>query len=136
MVNQAWIRSLIAGLAALVCYGTWAWYANLGHGPNIALRSGLVQGGYSLILTFLMSLFTEHLYGQFKGRQHQILITTSVVSFVLLATAYTIHRLAQTPEILMTITPGYLIGTAYTLVYVLGLRTADQLRQKSTEISR
>lgn len=124
MTSAAFLRSLLAGLAGFVGYGAWAWYANLDHGSEIAMRSGFVQGGYSLVLTFLMTIVTEALYLRWQQLSGAVVRTTLVVSTILFASAFTIHLLVGTPEILMTITPGFIIGTIYTYVYLLGLRSA------------
>ena len=122
MSRSALLRSLLAGLAGFVGYGAWAWYANLDHGADIAMRSGVVQGGYSLALTFLMTLVTEYLYSKLMNVAAGIIVTTVLVSAILFSSAYTIHMLVGTPEILMTIIPGFIIGTLYTYIYLLGLR--------------
>ena len=126
MTSAGLLRSLVAGLAGFIGYGAWAWYANLDHGPDIAMRSGLVQGGYSLVLTFLMTIVTEALYSSWQHQIAVVIRTTAFVSSILFCSAYTIHMFVGTPEILMTITPGFVIGTIYTYVYVLGLHNASK----------
>lgn len=111
----------MAGLAGFLVYGSWAAYANFDHGMSIATRSGLVQGTYSLVLTFAMTLVTEWLFGRLCRLPGGMVFTVVIVSGVLFATAYVIHRLVGTPEILMTILPGFVIGSIYTSIYVLGL---------------
>ena len=122
MFDSAFARSLFAGLAGFAGYGAWAWYANLDHGDFIAMRSGLVQGGYSLVLTFLMTLVTEILYLRFHGIRYAHLVSTALISVILFVSAYSIHMLVGTPEILMTIFPGWIIGTIYTFFYIVGLK--------------
>ncbi len=101
-------------------YGSWAYFANMAHGEAVAMRGGLVQGGYSLVLTFVMSLVTEFLYAKID----KVGVTVAVVSIILFISAFTIHMLVGTPEILMTIAPGWVIGSVYTVAYLLGLRRA------------
>ena len=124
MLNTPFMRSLLAGLAGFIGYGGWAWYANLDHGDFIAMRSGLVQGSYSLLLTFLMTLVTETVYAKCHRLPGAVPVTTLMISVILFVSAYTIHMFVGTPEILMTIMPGWVIGTIYTLVYILGLKRA------------
>lgn len=119
-MNTPLFRSLGAGLIGFVAYGGWAWYANMAHGDAVAMRSGLVQGVYSLVLTFVTTMLTEALY----ARTRQALLTVGVVSIGLSVGSWFVHMLFGTPEILMTILPGFVIGTAYTAVYVAGLRRA------------
>ena len=120
------LRSLLAGLAGFVAYGGWAYYANSAHGGEIAMRSGLVQGTYSLVLTFLMTLVTEWLFIAFARLPGRVGVATVVISVVLFLSAYGIHMLVGTPEILMTIVPGWIIGSIYTTIYLLGLRRAER----------
>ena len=116
-----WMRSIFSGLAGFVAYGGWAYFANLEHGSAIAMRAGLVQGSYSLVLTFFMTLFTEFAFVKIYGLPFAKLLTTGAIAIVLTSTAYFIHLFVGTPEIIMTILPGALIGTTYTFMYIVGL---------------
>lgn len=122
MLNSPQIRSLLAGVAGFVAYGSWAVYANWAHGETIALRSGLVQGSYSFVLTWVMTLVTEWLFTALADVAYKVPLLMAIICTTLFATAYAINYAAGTPEILMTILPGFMIGSIYTLVYVLGLR--------------
>ena len=120
--NSPLLRSAIAGVAGFVAYGSWAVYANFDHGTAIAVRSGLVQGTYSLILTFLMTSATEWLFSKLAGMAMGAVATTGIVCLLLFASSYGINALVGTPEILMTILPGFIFGSIYTSVYVWGLQ--------------
>jgi hypothetical protein len=48
-------------------------------------------------------------------------LTVTVSMLLLFSTAWVIHFLVGTPEILMTIMPGFVIGSVYTAVYVVSL---------------
>jgi hypothetical protein len=65
LLQSSFARSLGAGIAALLAYGGWALYVNLPHGMFIGWRSGLVQGTYSLVLTFGTTILMEQLYKRF-----------------------------------------------------------------------
>ena len=116
------LRSTVAGIAGFAVYGTWAVYVNASHGMAVAMRSGLVQGTYSFILTLLVTLMTEWLFSKIGSMRFGPAVTVGIVCSMLFATAYAIHMLVSTPEILMTILPGFVIGSLYTSAYVLGLR--------------
>ena len=113
---------MLAGLAGFAAYGGWAVYANWSHGETIAYRSGLVQGSYSFVLTWVMTLVTEWLFRVIPATPFRVVWLMGIVTPILFATAYGINYAAGTPEILMTITPGFIIGSTYTLVYVMGLQ--------------
>jgi len=126
------LRSTLAGILGSIVYGGWAMYANSGHGDAIALRSGLVQGSYSLAITFAMTLVSEWLFLAFAVVPGRVFVTAAVVSGVLFTSSYGIHHIVGTPEILMTIVPGYVIGSVYTVVYLLGLQRQERLLSLST----
>ena len=115
------VRSVLAGALGLVAYGGWAVFANYDHGIAVALRSGAVQGSYSFALTLTMTLLTEWLHGTLSSPRWRAPMTIAVVCALMLSTAYGIHAVAGTPEIWMTILPGFAIGCVYTTVYVAGL---------------
>lgn len=121
MLNSPLVRSLLAGLAGFVAYGGWAVLANWSHGETIAIKSGLVQGSYSFCLTWVMTLATEWLHGLFLNLTYRVWRLMISICSVLFATAYSINYVAGTPEILMTIIPGFIIGSVYTLVYIMAL---------------
>ena len=130
-MNAAFARSLIAAIAGFVAYGGWAFFANVAHGSDMATRAGWVQGSYSFVLTFVMTYVTEWLYRLFSRVPMGMMWTVVLVSIILFSSAYSIHLLVGTPEILMTILPGFVIGTIYTAVYVWGLQRAQPARAQT-----
>ena len=118
------LRSAGAGLAGFVAYGGWAFWANLEHGDAVAMRAGLLQGSYSFALTFASTLLMEGLYAFFVRRGDALrarLATVAVTAVILLAVPVALHMLAGTPEIAMTVAPGFAIGMVYTWIYVAAL---------------
>jgi hypothetical protein len=125
-------RSALAGIAGFLVYGGWAAFANSEHGPAISMRSGFVQGSYSLVLTFAMTMVTEWLFDRFSHgttlpASIRIAALMAIICSGLFSTAYAIHMLVGTPEILMTILPGFLIGSVYTFIYILGLQSGNRV---------
>ena len=118
-LNTPFVRSVLSGLAGFVVYGGWAYLVNVDHGQDLAMMIGLVQGSYSFALTFIMTLVTEWLFEKCDG---QFLTIMAIVCTALFVTPYLIHMFIGTPEILMTILPGFVIGSIYTGVYVMGLK--------------
>lgn len=129
-IASSTVRSLLAATAGLVGYGLWAFFVNHDHGIDAGLRSGLVQGGYSFALTFCMTWFMERLYEFLRPRAHAVWSTVGITIGLLFATAWTINWVARTPEILMTILPGFVIGSIYTAIYMQAL---DRLTTESSE---
>lgn len=123
------VRSMVAGVVGFLGYGGWAYFANMAHGMEIALRAALAQGMYCLGITFAMTLLTEYLF--LRGGAVWRVIT--LVSVFLLAGAYLIHFYIETPEILLTILPGWSIGLVYTTVYILSMRRYLAAQRDSRE---
>ncbi|MEM1435282.1 MAG: hypothetical protein AAGG11_14575 [Pseudomonadota bacterium] len=119
--RSAWWRSLGAAVAGFLVYGGWAYYVNADHGQSIGMRSGLLQGSYSFVLTLVTTLLMERLYRTFAAGQHPVVLTVIVTGVLLFTIPCVIHGLAGTPEILMTVLPGFLIGMVYTTVYTMSL---------------
>jgi len=132
-MNGANLRSLVAATAAGVGYGAWAWFANSAAGDEAALKAALVQGGYSFVLTFLMTHVTQWLYCYTGGL---VWLTTLLSSVLLLITAYAIHVIAGTPEVGLTIAPGFTIGTVYTAFFVVYLKSLTQSVESAQAISQ
>lgn len=131
MLNSPLARSLVrsigAGLAGFAFYGGWAVFVNWPHGETIALKSGLVQGSYSFAVTLSMTLVTEWLHKLAIEFTYRIPLLMLTICSALFCTAYGINYVAGTPEILMTIIPGFIIGSTYTLIYIFGLEKRTQI---------
>lgn len=116
-------RSLISAFAGLLAYGLWAYFANMAHGFKAGIKAACVQGGYSFVLTFVMTMLIESLYRFLiqKHWQRATVMTIVTVCLTLYASSWLLNYLVGTPEILMTVLPGYVIGSMYTYSYVLKL---------------
>ena len=123
-LRRRWVRSLLPAIAGFCAYGGWAYLANMSHGSQAAGTAAVVQGSYSFILTLSTTLVMERLYSAFHGQQQRVLKVIGATCLGLFLTAYGINWLANTPEILATILPGFLIGSAFTILYVRHLAAA------------
>lgn len=129
--NASLMRSFLSAIAGFSVYGGWACYVNADYGTDLAMMIGLVQGGYSFVLTFVMALVTEWLFKRFTESKNQVAYVMITVSSALFTMPYVIHLLLGTPAIWMTILPGFVIGTMYTRLYVLGLEKIDRVKEGS-----
>ena len=116
-------RGLFAAGLAFLFYGGWAYLVNSGHTQWIALRAGLVQGGYSFLLTLLTTALLEFLYRSLQSVRFRASLTLVICTAFLTGTGCLIHWLIGTPEILYTILPGFILGTAYAAAYVRALHS-------------
>lgn len=123
------VRSFGSAIAAFIGYGGWAFYANYAHGTLTGLKATLTQGGYSFLLTLSLSWIMESLYQSVDSPQARFPVTFLSTCLLLYTTAWGINALLGTPEILMTILPGAIIGTVYTYSYTVTLAKLHKANQ-------
>ncbi len=114
-------RSVASACLAFVVYAPWAFFANLGHGSARALRAGCTQGVLSFVLTLTLTQLMEALFRipRTPWRGFGLALAGAVcVSSLLNVSA---HAIAGTPEILRTVAPVLVIGTAFFVSYGLNL---------------
>ena len=124
-----WIKRSLIVIAAVLGYGGWAVYSNrLGQPADMAMvawRAGCIQGGYAGVLTLINISMLEAL---FKRLLKRLPVTSAALITLLLATAtqyaviIPVHLINGTPNILLTLLPGLVIGTLFCCFYLWGLR--------------
>ncbi|MBX2847795.1 MAG: hypothetical protein KTR16_05725 [Acidiferrobacterales bacterium] len=118
-------RSLLSGLLGFLFYGAWAYSVNMSHGVMAASKAACVQGSYSFVLTFVMTLLIEYLFRSICGRLNNrvviIWLTIAITCLLIFSASWWVNVIAQTPEIFETVILGYIIGGVYTVVYVYSL---------------
>lgn len=124
-------RSVLSGVAGFLVYGGWAFWLNASHGTAMGISAGAVQGSYSFVLTLTMTLVMEHLMASFVAIPARGALTVALVSGISFSVAYSLQWLNGTPEILLTILPGFFIGVVYCAVYVTGLQTIDAPKRRT-----
>lgn len=122
LLGNKWLRVSFSALAALVFYGGWAYWINLNHGMAPAMKAAFVQGGYSFVLTFLLSLLIEWLFLRWGHWRYGVPMVGLLICCFLYSVSWGVNFLAMTPEILWTILPGAFISTIFTISYLLGLK--------------
>lgn len=122
-------RSLISAFTGFFFYGGWAVYVNWAHGIMAAMKSGVVQGSYSFILTLCMTLLLECVFKISNRVFNQILLvnwtTIIVCCTAVFSLSWAVNAAAGTPEILRTVILGYIIGGLYIVTYVYGLARSE-----------
>ena len=121
-------RSLVAAVLAGSIYALWAYLVNDGHSIEAGASAAAVQGGYSfgsaLATTLLLDWLRESL-----GHSRLASAATVFLAFaVFTSIGATLHWLAGTPEILVTLLPGMAIGTSYSAIYVFALNARARRR--------
>ena len=128
------LKKTVIVLAAVIGYGGWAVYSNLMDGSAaakvIAWRAGCIQGSYAGGLTFINIWILESLYQYFVIRYQALsalLLTLTATTLAQYSVIIPVHAYNETPNILITLLPGLIIGTTFSLIYLLEIK--KQYRQ-------
>lgn len=126
IIRSARVRTSVAALAGFLAYGSWAYYINGGSSEPLALRSGLVQGGYSFLITLLFSGSMELLIRRIRiyPRFFSVLIPSIILFFL----SYLIHFINETPKPISTLLPSYCMSILTAIGYVLFLDSLSKER--------
>lgn len=118
-------RSLVGALFGFAFYGGWAMLVNLMHGKESAIKAGFVQGIYSFILTFVMTLLLETLFYRMKASLNSDWLAGAAAVFMSCTVVFTgswlVNYWSGTPEIFRTVILGYILGGLYSTIYATGL---------------
>ncbi|MEM6485906.1 MAG: hypothetical protein AAF662_13100 [Pseudomonadota bacterium] len=120
------VYSLGSALAGAVIYGGWAYYVNMGDGTAMALRTSAVQGTFSFCLTLSMSLLLTSLYERFGRTVFAAFMSLIATCVFIFCTAYGLQYVAGSHEILMTIAPGFVIGSTYAAIFLITLHRSHR----------
>ena len=132
LLSSKKVRILLSAFVAFVGYGAWAFYANHAYIFSVSIKAALTQGSYSFVLTLSMTSVMEFLHQALGKVRSRLPLTILITCLFLYITSWGINKLLRTPEILMTILPGMIIGTIYTFSYGLAL---EKLLKKTPAIS-
>ncbi|MBT8148453.1 MAG: hypothetical protein KJO24_00875 [Gammaproteobacteria bacterium] len=126
---NAWIKRALIVAAAVLGYGGWAVYSNMLGQPatmdGVAWRAGCIQGSYAGLLTLVNISILEALFRFLLQRQGataatlNTLLASTVAQYSIIIP---VHLLNGTPNILLTLLPGLVIGTAFSSAYLWSLR--------------
>lgn len=108
-------------LGAGLLYGGWAVAANWTHGLEAVARAGAVQAAYSIATTAVMSSLMEALFVRLPSGKARIWQTAAITSGLGAIALVSLHLLAGTPELLLTVLPSLFVGTLFAALYCLNL---------------
>ena len=120
-IHSPYWRVLSAAFGSAAIWFAWAYWANRGQ-PDQALISGLSQGGVSFVTTSIGSFLLELLFARLGSRLLGLAVCVAIVSSLSLSFMVTVHTLAHTPNMLLTILPVFTVVLLYCSSYVFGLR--------------
>lgn len=124
------LKKAFITLIAMLGYGGWAFYSNSPANGDIelqeiAFRAGIIQGGYSGILTLtniiLLEAVLKHLNNHLTVNFNMV-ATITVASAAQYAIIIPVHLANDTPNILITLLPGFIIGTTFSFAYLLSIK--------------
>jgi len=115
----------IATIAAALGYGGWTLLANslteMAPSDPVILRAAVIQGSYAGFVTLANILVLELLYNRLK---HYLSSTASSILALIatIALQYSlivpVHIINQTPNIVLTLAPGFIIGIFFNGFYI------------------
>jgi hypothetical protein len=109
---------LLTAFAGFLGYGAWATLVNMEHGAAASIKAGFVQGSISFVLTFAVNFMIEWLYRIFANFRYRGILSVLFASLSLIVISFTINYFATTPNILLTILPGGILGSFYVYSYL------------------
>lgn len=125
------LKKLFVTLIAILGYGGWAVYSNmLGQDSQMhmtAWRAGILQGAYAGLLTYINIALLETFYRKMIRQYTAGITVVTVLTGVTLAQYALIipaHLINGTPNIFITLLPGFLIGTTFSLAYLINMKKA------------
>lgn len=110
---------LLTAFAGFIGYGSWAALVNMEYGVYVSIKAAFVQGSISFLLTLGINFMIEWLYRTLANSRYRDLLSVLFASVTLIAISFTINYIAATPNILLTILPGGMIGSFYVYSYLL-----------------
>lgn len=111
------IHPVTASFFALIIYGSWAAFANIEFGFPIATKSFIGQGLYAFCSTMFLSAIALTFYNYFGNTLSSVHWTLAICLVAMGLLPLIIHSIIDTPNIIKSILPGFLWGSAY--VYFL-----------------
>ncbi|MEO0508611.1 MAG: hypothetical protein AAF065_01985 [Verrucomicrobiota bacterium] len=104
---------LVSSVAAALGYGGWAVFVNYEVSPMSGWRAGCVQGSYAFCSTLFLTIAIRKIYYLGGSGKRGRLIAFAVGIVIIISLPATLNLIAQTPNVIMTILPGILIGSVY-----------------------
>ncbi len=113
-------------VAAFAIYGGWAFYVNWPSGPLQASQSAVAQGTYSGVNTYIYARIIEACFDRITHPLTRWLVPALLPNLLFLSILSCVHWAVGTPEMLLTMLPSAVIGTAYTAIYTTQLHRKEK----------
>ena len=127
-------RTSLSAMAGFFGYGAWAYVANMNHGSDMAWRAFFTQGGYSFVITIVLTGLMEQLFARLRllPANKRYWLSTLPICSALYLTSWAVNFAAGTPNIVLTIVPGAVMSTVYIFGYVSTLKLLEKKQEASS----
>jgi hypothetical protein len=123
--HKVWITVI-----AVLGYGGWAFYSSVYDGSMqqnfaVAMRAGFIQGAYSGLLTLINITALEFMFLKLNSMMPclaNMVLTVVCATIVQYGVIVPIHIINGTPNIVLTLAPGFFIGTTFSAAYLFSVR--------------
>lgn len=123
-------KKALITLVAVIGYSSWALYSNWpadgdAHGQMIAIRAACIQGFYSGFLTLITVIALEAIFLRLNKKlscRSNMIVTVAITAIMQYSIIVPVHIFNQTPNILITLLPGFIIGTIFSMVFLMSVK--------------
>lgn len=103
--------NLLSALLAFLMWGVWAYYVNNPNGVSIGVKSGLIQGTASALITLIMVRIVAHIHHALPQNRVLLFVPALLTVSITGSCIVVLHWLAHTPDIVGTVVPP--LGVAF-----------------------
>jgi len=96
-----------------ILWGGWAFYINSKVSLSSGITSGLAQGAFSFVGTFVVIYLLTLLFNYFNERLFKLFIPTLIMVATLIVLSVLVHSLVNTPELIKTIAPNLVVSALF-----------------------
>lgn len=115
-------RALLSAIVAFSFYSLWSWWVNsmVSDDQALVLRSALLQGTYSAVMTVTFTAFLNWTLSKMKcHKRPQIAVLPPLAFQTVMVTA--LNVLNNTPDVLTTVAPSIIMTGIYGFIYANSL---------------
>jgi hypothetical protein len=116
-------RQAFFSIFGAVIYGLWTYLVNIKFGEVAAIRAMFAQSILSFVSTLLLSNLIE-IIGAKLSKNNLLFFSISWIIPIAIVVGIMIffHYISGTPRIAMTVAPSAIVGTIYSLFYLITFR--------------
>ncbi len=120
--------NLVSALLAFVMWGAWAYYVNQPNGASVGVKSGLIQGAASAVITLIMVRIVTRVYQRLPLIPGLLIVPALLTVALTGSCIVTLHWFAQTPDIIRTVVPPLSVAFLFCVFTTYKLHAAVDSR--------